>query len=522
VAAFVDLTDMLQAQAQLAQRELELRTLADNTPDILARFDREHRHVFVSAAIEAATGFKPAQCLGRRVADLGLAPAQCALWESALARVFASAQPEQFEYDVVVPAQRELRTYLVRLVPEFGTLQEVAHVLAIAQDVSEQRRAQNALREAGRHKDEFLATLAHELRNPLAPLHSGLQILQRQAAGEDAQRTCTMMNRQLSHMVRLIDDLLDVSRISAGKITLRRETVSLQAVAQVAVEATRPGMEAGRHRLEQRNPSEPVWVHADTTRLAQVISNLLNNAAKYTPDGGKIVLTVAREGATAVLKVADSGLGIPRELTAEVFRMFTQVDHTLHRAKGGLGIGLALARSMVELHGGTVEAHSDGLNLGSVFTIRLPALTLDPKPASTPPLTQAAPTAPRETGLRVLVVDDNQDAADSLVMLLNLSGHVARAVYDSDQGLEAALAWRPHVAFLDIGMPGRNGYELATALRQQGFAPQPLLVALTGWNAEPEARRSRQAGFDLHYAKPLAMDAMEQVLARAMAARQGT
>ena len=508
VGAFVDITGFKAAQSQLEMHERELRTLADNTPDILSRFDRQHRHTFVNAAVERATGRPPHEFLGKTQREMGMPAELVNRWESALQRVFDTGRACRIELSM--PVRGAVRAYLTRLLPEPGADGHVGQVLAIAQDVTEQRQAEMAVRIAERRKDEFLATLAHELRNPLAPLRTGLHILEREPDAQTATTVRLMMNRQLSTMVRLIDELLDVSRISAGKMTLRQERVSLQDVAGMAIETSASVLQASEHRLNIDRDSEPVWVRADPMRLAQVVSHLLHNAAKYTPPGGCITLSVVREGDTAVLRVSDNGLGIPPHLLGDVFHMFAQVNRTLKRAQGGLGVGLALARNIVGLHGGTVEARSGGLGEGSVFTVRLPALPIEPTLSDGGVPVEPLAMPPEQ--LRILVVDDNHDAADRLAMLLRLGGHEVRAAYDGAAALCEAGDWSPDVAFLDISLPGMSGFDLARALCLQ-LAPLPVcLVALTGHGTPVDAWRSREAGFAIHLTKPVATDAVEKVL----------
>jgi CheY-like chemotaxis protein/two-component sensor histidine kinase len=307
-----------------------------------------------------------------------------------------------------------------------------------------------------------------------------------------------MMERQLGHMVRLIDDLLDVSRITSGKVVLQRDRMAVQDAARAAIESARPQIEAARHRLNVELPDAPLWVDADATRVSQVIGNLLTNAAKYTPDGGEVGLRVeAGEGEARVI-VTDTGLGIPADALGEVFGMFAQVNRTLDRAQGGLGIGLALARRLVEMHGGHIEAASDGLGRGSTFTVHLP-LSIE---AAAVPLADAVSPA-EASRRRILVVDDNQDAAATLAMMLELEGHDARAAFNGADGLRIAEAARPDIAFLDLGMPGMDGFELARRLRALPGGVAMLIVAVSGWGGEGDKRQSAEAGFDLHLTKPV-------------------
>ncbi|MBA3596924.1 MAG: PAS domain S-box protein [Methylibium sp.] len=364
------------------------------------------------------------------------------------------------------------------------------------------------LREAHRRKDEFLATLAHELRNPLAPLRNGLQVMKlARDKPEIVERARSMMERQLAQMVHLIDDLLDMSRISRGKIDLRKERVELVKIVQQAVETSRPLIEAAGHELTINLSPQRIFVEADTTRLAQVIANLLNNAAKYTEPGGHITLAMDKHDGEAVVSVRDTGMGIPQPLLPAVFEMFTQVDRG--RSQGGLGIGLSLVKGLVELHGGGVEAHSEGEGRGSEFVVRLPATEADEVLLDSQHET-GAPVAAR----RILVVDDNRDAAASLALMLGLMGNEVRTAYDGAEALETAAAFLPDTVLLDIGMPRLSGYDVCRALRQQAWGRSILVLALTGWGQEEDRRKSHEAGFDGHLVKPVDPPALAEWLAK--------
>jgi len=366
-----------------------------------------------------------------------------------------------------------------------------------------------ALKEADRRKDEFLATLAHELRNPLAPIRNGLQILRMAPEGPRAEEVRGMMDRQLTHLVRLIDDLLDVSRVSRGRIDLRKERMSLQMAAHSALEASRPLIDANEHRLSLDLPEEPLWVEGDLTRLAQVISNLLNNAAKYTPAGGDIRLTVRRRDGHADIAVADNGLGIEAAMLPRVFDLFTQVDRHLDRSQGGLGIGLALVRKLVEMHGGTSRAESEGLGKGSTFTITLPLLdTGDAALGEALEKTRSAPAAP----MTVLIVDDNIDSAQTSLWMLDLMGHKAAVAHEGVTALEIARDLEPDVVLLDIGMPGMDGYEVCRRLRQMPGMKNKTVIAQTGWGQESDRQKAFAAGFDHHVTKPVSLDLLTQLL----------
>jgi signal transduction histidine kinase/CheY-like chemotaxis protein len=364
------------------------------------------------------------------------------------------------------------------------------------------QEAQHALKEADRHKNEFLATLAHELRNPLAPIRNALHLLGL-AKGDAAvaERARVMMERQVGQMVRLIDDLLDVSRITRGKLELRTERVELARVVESAVETCRPLIQASGHELTLALPAEPVHLEADGTRLAQVFANLLNNSAKYTPPGGRIALAAEVHSGSLVATVRDTGIGIPREMLGRVFDMFTQVDQTLVKTSGGLGIGLTLVKRLVEMHHGTIEAHSDGPGRGSTFVVRLPVRG---GPPGTAPDAAPAKAGPAPAGRRrILIADDNADAATSLAAMLQLMGNDTRVAYDGLQALQEAETFRPDVILLDIGMPKLSGYDAARRIRQQPWGVRPLIVAITGWGQEDDKQRARAAGFDHHLTKPM-------------------
>ncbi|MDB5742195.1 MAG: putative histidine kinase, hybrid [Polaromonas sp.] len=383
-------------------------------------------------------------------------------------------------------------------------------------DVTERKRAEQVLHDTNRAKDEFLATLAHELRNPLAPIRTSLEILRKDKVnGPASQRARDTMERQLVHMIRLIDDLLDISRINSGKIRLETGLAGLSTVIETAVELSRPAIEARHHHLRMALPSDDVHLMADATRLAQALGNLLNNAAKYTPEGGQIRLSAWQEEDVAVLEVADSGVGIPAEMLDTVFALFTQVGRTLDRSQGGLGIGLYLVRSLVELHGGTVTAASAGANLGSTFTMRLPCLLQTAAKAPDSPPEPAG--ADGRHALKVLVADDNVDAADTLAAVLSMMGHEALTTYDGAQVYEAACRFGPDLILLDIGMPGKTGYEVARQLRADPKFRRTLLVAVTGWGSEDDRRQSLEAGFDRHMTKPMDLAELEGMLDRAEA-----
>jgi PAS domain S-box-containing protein len=409
------------------------------------------------------------------------------------------------EYPCHSPAQP--RWFLVRATP-CAARQGCAVVAHI--DITEQKLAEEALHEADRHKDEFLAMLAHELRNPLAPIRTALEVLKEPGAAAAAvERVLEVMSRQVQHMARLIEDLLDVSRVNRGRIELRKEVVDVAALAAQTAEAVRPLFAESGQGLSVELPPGPLPVEGDPTRLEQILMNLLGNAAKYTDRGGRVWLTAGREGPDVVLRVRDTGIGIAAEMLPRIFDPFVQAERRLDRSQGGIGLGLTLVRRLAELHGGCVEAASSGPGRGSEFTVRLPAR------AGVGAGERAAAGAGRALatpGRRILIVDDNVDAAESLALLLVLKGHDARAVYDGPSAVGLAAAFCPQLVLLDLGMPGMDGYEVARRLRQQPGLEGAVLVALTGWGQQEDRRRSRQAGFDHHLVKPVESGKLDELL----------
>jgi two-component system, sensor histidine kinase len=382
----------------------------------------------------------------------------------------------------------------------------------------ELRDRMQALRQSDKQKDEFLATLSHELRNPLAPIRNALHVLRLAGADEQTRaRVLDTMERQTGNVIRLVDDLLELSRINEGRVTLRKERIKLRTILRSALETSAPVVETAGHELIVEEPAEPVLLFADPVRLVQVVANLLNNAAKYTERGGRVVLSARAEGPYAVISVRDNGIGIPADMLDRIFEMFVQVDTSLERSRHGLGIGLTLVKRLVELHGGRVEARSAGRGQGSEFTIRLPAFT-DQRTARTGPAAAAGYTADRRKNdlerYRILVVDDHHDAGESLAMLLRLLGHEVRVVYDGASALDIARTFKPQVGLLDIGMPGMDGVELATRLRRDLGLDQILLVALTGFGRDADRQRSIDAGFNAHLVKPVDIAALNALLAK--------
>jgi signal transduction histidine kinase len=378
-------------------------------------------------------------------------------------------------------------------------------------EILERRNVEERLRTADRRKDEFLATLAHELRNPLAPIQSALNVRRLGHSGEEDELQ-EVMERQMRHLVRLVDDLLDVSRITRDRLELRPEPVEMSKVIAAARETVQPLLDASGHAIVVDQPDEPILLYADPHRLSQVFANLLSNACKFSEPGSAITMRVAHSGDGIEVAVRDQGIGIAPDKIREIFEMFTQADSSLERARGGLGIGLSLARRLAEMHGGELTVRSDGPGHGSEFIVRLPVSMREDLGE---PREQVQTAAPSQTGtpLRVMVVDDNRDSADMLALSLKLMGHEVLTLYDPLDVVEAARSWRPNLAFLDVGMPVLNGFTLAQQLRAQAWPEGrgPRLVALTGWGQEEDRRRSEEAGFDEHLVKPADLETIERV-----------
>jgi PAS domain S-box-containing protein len=503
-------------QSLRAQHEL-LRTTLSSIGDAVAATDAAGKVTFLNPVAQELTGWSESEALGRPLSEVfrivteeGGQPI-----EGPVEQVIRSRQKGRLANTLLI-GRDETRRPIDSTAAPIHDEGRLAGVVLVFRDVTERRRLEAELRqrnaelaEADRRKDEFLAMLAHELRNPLAPIRSALQVLRLKFSDEDEDvlRLRVMMERQVAHLVRLVDDLLDVSRITRGKLELRKERLELAAVVERAVESARPLLDERRHRLEVEL-TEPVLVEADPARLEQVLANLLNNAAKYTPPGGVVRLTARREGGEAVVRVRDTGIGIRPEMLPRLFDLFLQADRVPGRMAEGLGLGLALVRSLVLLHGGQVTASSGGPGQGSEFVVRLPVLA-GPAPlrAEERAETSAGP------GVRVLVVDDNTDGALSLALMLRCMGHEVRAVNDGPAALETVREWRPEVVFLDIGLPGMDGYEVARRMRREGGLAKALLVALTGYGQAEDRKRSREAELDQHLVKPASFEELQRLLA---------
>jgi two-component system CheB/CheR fusion protein len=419
-------------------------------------------------------------------------------------------RPYQIEYRFKDRFRGGYRWFMGRALPIRDERGEIVRWFGTCTDIDEVKQAQAALNEADRRRSEFMALLAHEPRGPLAPLNHVLQILKR--AGDNVglvEQATDAMERQLHRLTRLVDDLLDVNRISRGKLTLRREHVELASVLHHVVDAWRPTVADSKHELVLTLPPQPVYLYADSVRLMQLFGNLLGNAAKYSEPGSRIELTVEQQVGEVMVSVKDAGIGIPPDMLTKIFEIFTQLDQSLERSQGGLGIGLMLVKQLVEMHGGSVQALSDGPGRGSEFVVRLPVRTGKPKEEQPLKTIRGGPT-----GHRILVVDDNRDSAGSLAALLQMTGNETHTAYNGLQALDEAARFKPQVVLLDIGLPELNGYDVCRKIRQQPWGKDVVLIALTGWGQEEDRKRSREAGFDDHLVKPVNYDALMKILAK--------
>jgi PAS domain S-box-containing protein len=502
-----DATPRLAAEESARQRERQLRFITDNAPVLIAYCDLDHRFKFVNRPYAARFGLEPADLIGRRIPEI-LGQQAYDTIKPYLARALAG---KHVDVEIDVPYERLGRQFMrFAYEPELDEHGAVTGCVAAIINVSDRRRAEEALREANSRKDAFLATLAHELRNPLAAMGNAVHLLTMPHAGAAvSERAGAIVNRQLKQLVRLVEDLLDVSRISRGQLQLRMTRSTLAEVIGAAVESTSLAGGTESRKVRVVLPDETIALDADVERLSQVFVNLLTNAAKYTPAGGEITISASATPDNVTVSVTDTGIGIPADMLEAVFGMFTQVHRTSDRVSGGLGIGLTLVRSIVELHGGSVTAESHGTNRGSTFRVRLPRLQQDARRAER----DTSPPAEAAVSKRVLIADDNLDAAESLQLWLQLSGHDVQIAKNGPEALNIAAEFRPEVALLDLGMPGLSGFEVARRIREAPWGGGIVLVALTGWGQDEDRRKSADAGFDHHVTKPIAPDAIESLIA---------
>jgi len=512
-----DLTEQKHNQELKASRELEHNLLQQaeasqrNISNILESITDSYialdGHWVITAVNERAAiifGKSREQLIGNIVWDMFPLTAEREFYDQ-FHRAVAKQRPAHFE-------ARSRTTpgswFEVHAYPSDGGLSVYLRDITERKLVEEEReRLLYESREANRQKDEFLAMLSHELRNPLAPITNALEVLRRCGADEpQLVSSRDVIDRQVHVLGRLIDDLLDASRITSGKVRIQTEAIEFANVVSRAVETARPLIDARKHRLMLSLPSEPVWLRADPTRIAQVLNNLLNNAAKFTEEGGDVALTAKREGNELVISVRDTGVGIPTETLPHIFDLFTQADRSLDRSQGGLGIGLTLARSIVGMHGGTLQAFSAGPNEGSEFVVRLPVVD---EPAQRLGARVSVESATAVRSRRILVVDDNVDSAESMAVLMKLSGHQIAIAFDGESALKTAGTFRPQIIILDVGLPRIHGYEVAERLRALPENRNLVLVALTGYGREQDRRRAIEAGFDYHFVKPIDFTTLE-------------
>lgn len=501
--------DTLVTDSERRRRLYE--TFLENSPDLAYVFGLDHRFIYANKVLLAMWGQTWDEAIGKNCLELGYEPWHAAMHDREIDQVIATRQPIRGE--VPFNGTNGLRVYEYIFTPVLGLDGEVEAIAGTTRDITERKQAEEGLLAANRRKDEFLAMLAHELRNPLAPIAAAAEVLQMRAFDEQmTQRTSQIITRQVKHMIDLVDDLLDVSRVTRGLVKISKSPLDLKSVVNTAVEQVRPLMEAQGHRLMYDLAAEKAMVMGDQKRLVQIFTNLLNNAAKYTPPHGEIRLGLVVDGDALILSIEDNGIGMSAELQPHVFELFTQADRTTDRTLGGLGIGLALARNLTELHGGTIVCYSAGKALGSTFSVRLPLH--DPAAASAEDVGEGnSVDATIIQALRILVVDDNSDAADTLAQLLELLGHRTQVAHGGKAALQAMQDFRPQVVLLDLGMPEVDGYQVAAAIRNDGRLNQPFLAALTGWGSEQDRVKTRAAGFDLHLTKPIDLAVISTVLA---------
>ncbi|HEV7280209.1 MAG TPA: PAS domain S-box protein [Pirellulaceae bacterium] len=517
IGSVVDITDRQRTEQDRQAYEERFRTLVEQVEDYaIFMIDLEGRPTSWNEGVLRVLGFDEEEFVGQEINSAIFTPEDQA--EGVPERELAQARETgTSNNDRWMRRKDGTRFYATGVTNSLNEQGQLLGYMKVMRDQTERKQMEDELRrvaadlsEADRRKNEFLATLAHELRNPLAPIRTGLELMR--LNGDDPQETAEIrdvMERQTQQMMRLIDDLLEVARITQGKLELRTATVNLSDVVRSAVDASRPFIDEGGHELVVSVPAEPIRLEADPHRLQQVFSNLLNNAAKYTPDGGRIELSAAVEKGGVAVAVRDNGIGIPPEMKDRIFEMFAQIDRSMERSYSGLGIGLTLVKRLVEMHGGTIDVRSDGRDLGSEFVVHLPAKEARSEGEATEGRPDEASAA---AGLRVLVVDDNRPAADILAKVIRLLGNEARTAYDGREGVAAADDYRPDVILMDLGMPNMNGYEATREIRKADWGGGILIVALTGWGQDEDRRRTEEAGFDRHFVKPVEPATLQKLL----------
>ncbi len=509
--------DLKQRLRELAQAEERMRSVVDHVMDGVITIDARGKVETFNLAAERIFGYAATEVIGHNVKMLMPDPYH-AEHDEYLKNYLSSGQAKIIGIGrQVVGRRKDGSTFPMDLAVSTFCLNEFCFFTGIVRDITERKRLEQQLHErvqelaeADRRKDRFLATLAHELRNPLAPILNAVELLSvKDSLEQDLQWASGIINRQVRQMVHLIDDLLDISRISRGKVELRKQRVELAAVVNSAIESSRPLIEDMKHSLTITLPDQPIYLEGDPTRLAQVLLNLLNNAAKFTPSGGHIGLTVERDCQAAVLiRLRDTGIGIAPDMLSRIFEMFTQVESSLGQSQDGLGIGLSLVRGLIELHGGIVEAHSAGPGQGSEFIVRLPLSAEEPQH----PAISSSEQVKKFPAQRILLVDDNKDAADGLARIFESLGQKVWVAYDGPSALETVSAPQPNMVLCDIGMSGMNGYDVARKLRENPSFANLVLIAVTGWGQEEDRRRSQDAGFNAHIVKPATLETLQELL----------
>jgi PAS domain S-box-containing protein len=504
-----DITDIKSSQKALQHERIFLRQVIDAVPSVIFVKDQEGRFLLSNETLAKCYGTSPESLVGLTEEGFNPNTDEVKHFYQEDLDVINSRLPKLLPEEKVTHADGSEHWYNTVKIPLIDDDNSCNKVLVVATDITERKRAEEALCLIDRRKDEFLAMLAHELRNPLAPIRNAVQLLKVQdVIDPKLVWGLGVIDRQVAHMAQLLDDLLDVARLMHGKIILKTERLELIDLINNALETSRSLIEANGQELILSQTTTPLWIEGDRVRLTQVLSNLLNNAAKYTREGGKISLSLMREGSDAAIEVRDTGIGISRDILPQIFELFIQADHSLAHSQGGLGIGLTLVRQLVEIHGGTIKAASDGIGQGSSFTVRLPAPSIDSS-ATESALTESALPTPK---FRILVVDDYADAAESLMMLLQAEGHEVEAADCGLKAIEQAHLFQPQVVLLDIGLPDLDGYEVAKRLRALPETRDAILIALTGYGQTEDRNRSQSAGFNHHLLKPLNFNKLSDLL----------
>ena len=509
--AVIDISAATEARLATARRERELAAIIDNLPDVISRFDLQRRHLFVSPNIERVTGMPSSAFIGKTNEELGMDPLMCARWRALLEDVIRHGVVREFEFSYIGEDRQE-QFFVTRAIPTFGSDGKVESVMTIATDHTLRENAARRVREseallqqADQRKNEYLATLAHELRGPLAPISTAVQLMKMSDRMDVLSKSRQVIERQVGQLVELVDDLMEIGRISSGKIVLRVARTTLQSAIEHAVESVRPLFDGGAQQLTIRLPQESIWLDADATRLTQIFTNLLTNAAKYSSPGGKVLLEAQVEAGSVSVAVSDNGIGLTPEAMTTIFDMFSQVHAQGDQARGGLGIGLSLVRHLVRLHHGEIAVASAGIGQGARFTVRLPLAAVQDaveQPATAEQAASAKVLVPR----RVLVVDDSVDGAQTLVELLGALGQQADCVHTGGAAIAALEAQRYDLVLLDLGLPDISGIQVALHARGKPWGRALQLVALTGLGQQRDRDLTRAAGFDLHLVKPVRID----------------